>query len=253
VIGLERRGALALLRLEHGKVNAIDVELLDALGTRLDEIEAASARAVVLTGMGSTFSAGVDLWRVLDEGRPYLERFVPLLRESLTRLFAFPRPVVAAVNGHAIAGGCVLACACDHRIMATGDARIGVPELRVGVPFPGIALEIMRVAAPVRLFNSLVYRGETLTPEKARQDGLIEEVVPEAALLERACQVAEELAAIPAETFAITKRQYRGPALARAELHAEESDVLVASTWASDEVMAAIRSHMERAVGKRPR
>ena len=74
----------------------------------------------MLTGSGSIFSAGVDLRRLLAEGEDYLRRFVPLIGEGFQRLFAFPRPVVAALNGHAIAGGCIVACACDRRIAAAG-------------------------------------------------------------------------------------------------------------------------------------
>lgn len=247
----EYKDGLALLWLEHGKVNAIDTELLEALGERLDEVEESQARALVLTASGPTFSAGVDLWRVLEGGAAYLEEFVPVLRRSLSRLFGFPKPVVAAVNGHAIAGGCVLACACDHRVMASGSGRIGVPELRVGVPFPGIALEIVRAAAPPPLFNRMVYGGETFAPEQAAELGLIEETATAEALLDRAAHAAHRLAAIPAETFAITKRQQRGPILERADRHARETDELVRRIWSSEEVMEAIRAHMERTVGKR--
>lgn len=251
VTRLERRDNLAVLWMEHGKVNAIDIELLAALGERLDELEDSHARALILTASGPTFSAGVDLWRVLEGGAEYLLEFVPVLQRSLSRLFGFPKPVVAAVNGHAIAGGCVLACACDHRVMASDSGRIGVPELRVGVPFPGIALEIIRAAAPPPLFNRLVYGGETFAPEEATKLGLIEETATAEALLDRAAHTAQRLAVIPAETFAVTKRQLRGPILERADRHARETDELVTRIWSSDEVMAAIRAHMERTVGRR--
>ena len=143
MIERETRGEVAVLRLAHGKVNAIDVELLEELEEELTAAERSPARALVLTGRGTSFSAGVDLFRVVEEGRFYLELFLPVLSRALGRLFTFPRPVVAAANGHAIAGGAILAFACDHRIVADGPARIGVPELQVGVPFPCLPLEIV--------------------------------------------------------------------------------------------------------------
>src|SRR5690349_10375897 len=112
----QHEGVLTL-RLAHGKANALDVELLDAL---LGELEgmADDVRALILTGTGSIFSAGVDLFRLTRDGADYVGRFLPLLSRLVRTLFTFPRPVVAAVNGHAIAGGCVLVLACDVRLMA---------------------------------------------------------------------------------------------------------------------------------------
>src|SRR5262245_57734470 len=110
----QHEGVLTL-RLAHGKANALDVELLDAL---LGELSGAAegARAVILTGTGSIFSAGVDLFRLTREGADYVRRFLPLLSRFLRTLFTFPRPVVAAVNGHAIAGGCIIVLASDARL-----------------------------------------------------------------------------------------------------------------------------------------
>src|SRR5215469_13927210 len=142
----EHEGILTL-RLAHGKASALDVELLDALLRELDGV-AADVRALILTGTGSIFSAGVDLFRLTQGGADYVRRFLPLLSRFIRLLFAFPRPVIAAANGHAIAGGCVLVLTADYRLMAEGAGRVGVPELLVGVPFPAAALEVVRFAVP---------------------------------------------------------------------------------------------------------
>src|SRR5262249_55465431 len=115
------------LRLTHGKASALDVELLDRLLQELDGM-AADVRGVILTGTGSIFSAGVDLFRLMREGPDYGRRFLSLLSRFVRTLFAFPRPVVAAANGHAIAGGCIIVLAADVRLMAEGTGRIGLPE-----------------------------------------------------------------------------------------------------------------------------
>ncbi|MGR6917633.1 enoyl-CoA hydratase/isomerase family protein [[Actinomadura] parvosata] len=134
---------VAVLALAHGPVNALDLELLTAVPEVLATV--AGARAVVLTGRGRAFSAGVDLKRIVEGGPEYVERFLPALSAAALALFEHPRPVVAAVNGHALAGGCVLAAACDARLMSGGT--IGLTELAAGVPFPTVPLEIMRHAA----------------------------------------------------------------------------------------------------------
>src|SRR5439155_22027123 len=105
LIDLEKDGDITVMRLNAPPVNALDREVLLAITATLNEIEASDARAVVLTGTGSSFSAGADLFRVLNEGDEYLRTSLAALTEAFSTLFRFPRPVVAAVNGHAIAGG----------------------------------------------------------------------------------------------------------------------------------------------------
>ena len=100
---------IAVLTLDNGPVNALDLELLSAVPGSLAAV--ADARAVVLTGSGRSFSAGVDLKQIIDGGLPYVEKFLPALSLAMLTVFEHPKPVVAAVNGHALAGGCVLAAA----------------------------------------------------------------------------------------------------------------------------------------------
>lgn len=249
MIHREDRAEIAVLRLDHGKVSAIDSELLTLLMDRLDAVDASPARALVLTGSGSSFSAGVDLWRVLEGSRAYVQEFLPAFRRTVARLFTFTRPVVAAINGHAIAGGCLLALCCDYRIMARGDGRIGVPLLRVGVPFPGISMEILRFVAGPRA-HQLAYYGDTYPPEQARQLRLVDELADSEVLLDRALEVAGQLAAIPVSTFQLTKRQLRQPVLGRIERQERENEDAVTELWNDPEIHHFIRAHMERTVGK---
>ncbi len=248
MLTVEMRGDVMVLRMEHGKANALDLELLQALAARLDEIES-SATALVLTGRGSIFSAGVDLFRLLDGGGGYLDRFLPALDGALRRLFTLPRPAVAAVNGHAIAGGCILALACDHRILADGPGRLGVPEQQVGVPFPALPLEIVRAALAPHHAQEAITTGRTYAASEALARGFADELVPPDRLLDRACEVAAALGAIPAPTFALTKRQLRRPALRRAE---EQADLApeVAAIWAAESTQRTIRAYLDRTLRK---
>ena len=110
----EDRNGIRILRLNHGKVSALDIELGDALSAEFKAAADPTVRAVVLIGTGSAFSAGVDLYRVIKDGPEYGRRFLPVLDRMLRDALTFPKPVVAAVNGHAIAGGCILAACCDR-------------------------------------------------------------------------------------------------------------------------------------------
>lgn len=245
MIHREDHDDIAVLRMDHGKVQALDVELLDDLARALTEVDAEGVRAVVLTGTGKTFSAGVDLVRVVDGGRAYLDRFLPLLTDVLLRLFVLPRPLVAAINGHAIAGGCLFAAASDHRVLADGEARIGVPELLVGVPFPLIALEILRFAAPGAHLQELVYGGRNHSSADALRLRLADEVAPAESVLPRALAVARQLAQVPAESFRIVKASLRRPALERFESGRAHIDAQVDAAWGSPEVQQAIRRYLE--------
>ena len=145
MLDVEQRSGVAVVRLSHGKVNALDLDLLRAITAALAGLD--ESAAVVITGTGTAFSAGVDLQRIVAGGPAYIQEFLPALSEAFLAIFDHPGPVLAAINGHAIAGGCVIAAACDVRVMSAG--KIGLAELSVGVPFPTSAMEIFRhVAGP---------------------------------------------------------------------------------------------------------
>jgi enoyl-CoA hydratase len=168
----------------------------------------------------------------------------------LRRLFTFPKPVVAAANGHAIAGGCILVLAADARLMAEGAGRIGVPELLVGVPFPAAALEVVRFAVRRDQVQSLIYTGRTLPPRDALAAGLIDEVVAAADLPARAQEVARQLATIPSETFRLTKQSLRAQALERIDRTSELHDRAVLEVWSAAETHAHIQEYLRRTIRK---
>ncbi len=240
---------VTLVQFDHGRVSALDLEFLLALRADLAELADADT-ALVLTGTGSAFSAGVDLFRILDGGADYVAQFIPALSGAFDDLFAYRRPVVAAVNGHAIAGGCVIAACADHRFMAEGRGRIGVPELLVGVAFPSIALAAIRCATGDVGVADLVYSGGTHLPEEALRRGLVDEVVPEGDLLDRAIAKAEQLARIPAATFVHTKRSLRDRYWAEIETTGRQRDAEMLEAWKSPAIMAAISDYVQKTLGK---
>ena len=246
----EDSGHVAVVRLAHGKVSALDAEFCGALVTELDKVAAGTAQALILTGTGSAFSAGVDLFQVLNGGADYLGRFLPAMEAFFRALLAFPKPAVAAINGHAIAGGCIIAAACDYRVMSEGGGRIGVPELAVGVPFPALPFEIVGARVPRTAFRSLVYRGRTVTAQEALPLGLVDEVSPAEVLMTRAQHAAEQMAQIPAITFALTKRTFTEPILARVDAAARLNDDVLGA-WASPAVQARMREYVEKTIGRK--
>ncbi|MGH9009182.1 MAG: enoyl-CoA hydratase/isomerase family protein [Acidimicrobiia bacterium] len=242
--------SVTVVQFDHGSVSALDLEFLLALRAELAEL-ADNETALVLTGTGPAFSAGVDLFRILDGGADYVAQFIPALSGAFDDVFAYRRPVVAAINGHAIAGGCVIACCADHRFMADGRGRIGVPELLVGVAFPAIALAAVRYATGDVGVADLVYSGVTLLPAEAQRRGLVDDVVAEAELLDRAVAKAEQLAAIPPATFAHTKRSLRDRYWTEIDETGRQRDAEMLDVWKSPETWAAIAAYVEKTIGKK--
>jgi enoyl-CoA hydratase len=242
VIEIQTVGTVRVLALSSGRVNALDVELLEELTAAIRELQRSGAGALVVTGAGRVFCAGVDLNRVLQGGADYSDRLIPALSDAFVAMFCYPGPTVAAINGAAIAGGCVLACACDRRLMSP-DAQIGASEVRVGVPFPAAALEVVRYAcgdhAEEVLLGGRVYRGAD-----AVASGLAHRVIAED-LLEAAVAEASDLGDISVDAYRHTKAQLRTPTLARIS-DADGIDREVRQLWGDDQTRQRIADSLER-------
>ena len=237
----EDRGAVTVLQMQHGKVNALDVELLIAVREAVQSTTQGSA--IVLTGNGRAFSAGLDLRALLDAPLGYSGELLGELALACRAIFDHPRPVVAAVDGAAIAGGAMLALAADTRIMSHGV--IGLPELRVGVPIPGMLMELARQVLGRHLTQHLL-QGAALDPEQALAIGLVDEIVGQEQLRDRALAVAGDLADMPVASYALVKRGLQAAARARMDAVPSDDEAVVASAWQSEEVRAAIARQVER-------
>jgi enoyl-CoA hydratase len=250
MIDVTSQDGIALLTLKHGKANALDIEFCEALAARFNKMREADVKAVVLTGQGKIFSAGVDLIRVSEGGAPYVRKFLPALHKLYDAVFHHPKPVVAAINGHSIAGGCVLAACADRRIMAREGGRIGVTEILVGVPFPALAFEIVRFAVPPRHLPEFTLSGATYATDAALHRGWIDEIAEPADLLEDAIAVAQELALLSPAAFAQTKKQIRQPVSDRLAQSGEATDRAVTEIWAAPETLNRIRDYVARTLKK---
>jgi enoyl-CoA hydratase len=246
MLDVEQRSGVTVVRLRHGKVSALDLELVRALTAVMRDLDGNGA--VVITGAGSAFSAGVDLNQIVAGGKPYIREFLPALADAFLAVFNHPGPVLAAINGHAIAGGCVIAAACDVRMMSLG--KIGLAELSVGVPFPVSAMEILRHAIGPAA-SQLVLTAALLDASQARSIGLVHEVTEPDVLLDSAVDRARQLAQFPAEVFAFSKRQLQQPARDRIAARSGDDEAVLAM-WSSDRTREAIARYLD-ALRQRPR
>jgi enoyl-CoA hydratase len=250
MIDLKKDGDVAIVTIQHGKANALDIELSEGLAKCFDELRRSDARAIVLTGQGRMFSAGVDLIRVGSGGADYVRAFLPSLHRLYDAVFFHPKPVVAAINGHAIAGGCVLACCADRRIMADSSGRIGVTELLVGVPFPALAFEIVRFAVPARYLTEFTFGAATYDTNAGLQRGWVDAVEPAEALMTSAMAAARQMAQLSPAAFSQAKKQIRqhvGDSVARS---GAATDNIVTDIWSAPESLGYIRAYVERTLKK---
>ena len=245
-MNLERHGDAALLRMSGGKANAIDAAFLARMGALLDEAQSSGARALVVTGYEQFFCAGLDLPFLLPLPRAGIEAFLEQFNQLMLRLFTFPLPVVAAVNGHAVAGGCVLALQADVRIMAVGKARIGLSEVPLGLGLPLVVIETLRSQVPQRSLLPIALEGKLLLASEALDHGLVHEVAEPALLVERAVARAEELAALPSGSFAQVKAALRRPVLEAICAHAAEDNRSWADLWFSPSGQQGVRAAVAR-------
>jgi enoyl-CoA hydratase len=243
MIRVEPAGEVNVVTLDGGKANALNLELLEQLVAAFDELNGAA----VITGVGSAFSAGVDLARIVDGGPPYIEPFLDALSRAFVAVFTHPAPVVAAVNGHAIAGGCVLAAACDRRLMSGG--QIGLTELAVGVPFPVAALEISRFGFGTAA-TRVALGAELFGASDAHALGIVDEVVEPSDLLGKATTLAAHLGGFAPQAYAMTKHDLHAPTLDRIAA-GKRTDEQVVAAWCADDTRARITSFLDAMAAKR--
>ena len=251
MLRMEMQEAVAFVTLSRPPANALNRDFFMELCRLLDRLGASDVRAVVLTGSGRFFSAGLDLFEIVTYEGTEATDFMARFDAGFTGLFGLPKPVVAAVNGHAIAGGAVLAACADFRLMADGESRVGLTEIQVGVPFPTAALEPVRFSCAGPHLAELLYRGLAYPPHEARIRRLIDEVVPAPDLLPRALALAGELAGRPPAAFAASKQALRAEALTRiAAAHAGGADP-VWEVWRTPETRAAIDAYRRKTLAGR--
>jgi enoyl-CoA hydratase len=214
-VTIDDRDSVATVTMNRPPANAIDLTFLEELDRALLAIGELSSRAMILTGHGAMFSAGLDLKEVPRYGRAQQNLMLARLNEVIRRLYAMPIPTVAAVNGHAIAGGLILALACDWRIAVESGALFGLTEIRAGVPYPAAANAVVQAELAPATARELVLAGKNHGAERALALGVVDELQPASAVLERSQAKARELAMAPTEGYRRIKHQLRGRALAQ--------------------------------------
>ncbi len=204
--------SIALVTLTHGKVNAIDRDLVAELSTEFIRLaDDDTITAVILTGRGKFFSFGLDVPALYDLSPIDFTTFVRSFCDLYTRLFLFPKPLIGLLNGHTVAGGCILALACDYRIMTDGKAVIGLNEVTFGSTLFAGSIEMLRHVVGGAEAENVVLAGDLYDPDEALEIGLVDDVVEPSELTERALDLADKLSQNGLPAYQSLKQMVRRP------------------------------------------
>ena len=223
-IGYEHHESVVTITLDDGKVNAMAMPFFEELNAALDRAEAERPIAVVIAGRPGYFSAGLNLRVLPTLSPPEFARAMTAFGETMLRVYTFPVPTVAAITGHAIAGGAFLSFACDQRFIGDGPYKLHVNEVAIALPLPTWALVIAQAGIPPRWQVEAILHARPYTPEEAFARELVHGVVPPTeSVVAVAQRAAERLTGLDLGAYATAKRRLRerDVAWARRNLAAE--------------------------------
>ena len=240
---VSKDGEIATVTLSRGKVNALNEPMVEEITKSFEDLAIDNeVRSIIFTGSGKFFSFGFDVPEFLNYSKSDFIRYLEKFTNFYTYLFLFPKPIVAALNGHTIAGGCMLATACDFRLMVTGKAKISLNEITFGSAVLAGSVEMLKYCVGSRNAQSILYSGSMYSAEEAFQLGLVDQVSSEDALKEDARKVAQEFAQKDSSAFRCTKHLLRQPAAE--EMIKREKDAILefVDIWYSEQTWENLKA-----------
>ncbi len=240
-LSVTQKGPYAILKLDRGKANPINMKMVEELREQLQALaDDPAVRGVIFAGGERIFCAGLDVIELYEYDRDTLDTFWTEFGGLVRDLVAFRKPLVGAIGGHAPAGGCVFAMPCDYRLMADGRGRIGLNEVAVSVVLPGSLYDLMAFCIGSAKAYDLILSGALLLPPDAKRIGLVHDVCPGDKLIERATAKLDEWGKLNAEVWSRTKMNLRAPLLRCLDRPFDELYGATIDYWWSDEGREAI-------------
>jgi enoyl-CoA hydratase/carnithine racemase len=243
LIKIENQDNVAIIRLTNGVTNPISLELIKEISQNLKELkENSSVSGVVFTGSNDKFfSIGFDLPNLYKQGEKEIRTFFRAYNRLCIELYSYPKPTVAALTGHAIAGGCILAICCDYRVIASGKKLMGLNEIKLGVPIPYPGDVILKQIIGTRYAQMIMEMGEFFGPEQLIQMGMVNQVERSKSVLERAVEQAKLLGDFPEMAYRMIKKNRVEKVNEQIMENLEEKEQYFLNCWFSKETRKLLK------------
>ncbi|MBB2151056.1 enoyl-CoA hydratase/isomerase family protein [Pedobacter gandavensis] len=223
---------LALITLDRGRSNALNREMITELNDMMNSISMdPNIAGVIITGKENFFSAGLDLIELYGYSEEEAESFWHLFLDFTANITAFRKPLVAAINGHSPAGGCVIALACDYRIMSEGKAIIGLNEVPVGIIVPGSIFSLYSFWIGTAHATRSLLEGKLFSPEEALKIGLVDELINPESILTAAERKIRKYMAMERNTWEQSKLNIRKDLIAATRANQTEALAIMLKQW----------------------
>jgi enoyl-CoA hydratase/carnithine racemase len=241
-------GPVAVVSLAKGVTNPLGSQLVAELLETVQLVrDDPGAKAMVLTSESDRFfSIGLDIPELIGLDREGFTAFAGMFDRLCIELYAMPRPTVAAITGHATAGGAILALCADHRVMASGRKVMGLNEVKLGVTVPYTTVRMLRDLVGGRTASRIMEMGEFHGPEESLALGMVDEVVPPGEVMKVAIELATSLAASPTEAYAAIKGTRTAPIVAEIEARLEERRAEFVDLWYSPHAREQLELAMQK-------
>ncbi len=229
-----QKDGIVTLTLNRGKVNALNETLVEELhGVLTNFTKDNNVKSIIITGQGNFFTFGFDIPEILSYSKEDFIRYLTKFTDLYTYIFLYPKPIISALNGHTIAGGCMMALACDYRIMVSGKARITLNEIGFGSSVFAGCVEMLRFCVGSRIATKIVYSGTMYSAEEAKELGLIDKVTTDEKLVSTARKIAVDLGGKPKNAFLSIKLLLRTSVAEEMKRKEEKSVKEFADIWYS--------------------
>jgi enoyl-CoA hydratase/carnithine racemase len=248
LISTERRGNVCVVWLDRNITNAINMRCVAELSAMIQQLgNDPQVGAVVLSSSSANFfSIGFDIPELYHQSREEFGAFYRAVNQMCLDLYALPKPTVAAITGHAIAGGCILTLCCDYRFIASGRKLIGLNEVKLGVPVPYPADRMLRELVGMRPAREIMEAGEFYEPERALALGLVDRVLTLERLVDEAVEMAAELGSLPGAAYAMIKANRVESIVVEVQAHGAEKERAFIELWYSDETRKLLREAIKK-------
>ncbi|MCP4724785.1 MAG: enoyl-CoA hydratase/isomerase family protein [bacterium] len=247
MISVEKQDKIAIIRFTRSVTNPMNLEFVNSLHSEIENLENdPSIRGLVITsGNDKFFSIGFDIPELISLNEEEFGVFYRSVNKTCLKLFTMPKPAIAAVNGHAVAGGCVIALCCDHRFIAEGRTKMGLNEIKLGVTVPYPVDCILRDIAGTKVAMDVMETGEFFDPNALLRLKMVDRIIPQVDLLRESVEKVSVFGEMPPEAFAAIKRNRTEPIMKMMKENLEEREELFIKLWFSDTARENLRNAME--------